>query len=849
MSRIEPKRIMRAIIDRASFIVDNSLTFFLDGNGWKNAIESISIIPYDDRNLSYGLEIRFKQTFENTNIQIPFDSTKIPAGQTFGSVINGFELTANSLVYNRLLGINKIKGFGIDVFDENDSILEIIQTVDENDLELDTDGGALGSLLSNNTFFKAGHMVKTPINFGVRGVRIYFFDKQGVDLIFQKPEFIIRLLGSVVPKYFELIKLIYQIELSQFQRDDSVRTSEYVLPKLFNLFDFIFYYDNAETIELDPPDDLLERKLFIQRVLKDDYDKLSEVEGLRDMKIDYEILKRIDTIFFSGRINAHNHFKTDTEYLVDSFESLVERSPEKCFITELVDIKDTYLTIFDSDYYNFDIIDLLSDENTKFSSLTDNSKNNNCKALINGAYWDLSREKESRAEGVFKENLYGLLNSIGTIKSIPKGNTVFKSGAKWQPGKYVPYHHDQLIRVNQGDTFHYFFYQTASNKIKFGKGVLPTTDSQNPSDKIEVGCDFLVGLVNEDTYNNVKIILDADTDDWVYPENEADFNANFTIQSSNPNYQYPTGDVLNVAHKGFPLFGTIKKSNKMYLFMLVSKDSNPYTPSALVDDIYNNRARLSINFLKGLGANNIFFTDGGTSTAFIYDNTSIIKNSRTIKDPLIASAIGIKPINNFESRLVLESKLNLGGSKEVLLSQISISNITQLEKEELENETLERLSMPFIDHPTFPRNIATAKGHFGSRVINGVQGFHEGIDMKAQSPLNVKVNIRGKVFRKAFGGGFGNYVILCHGRDIFRNYYFTLYAHLSSTSVNVNDIIEKDSVVGITGETQAPGQPHLHFELIISKKNYSEIEYDDLLHRDLHLDPEDFILPNNLIID
>jgi len=76
-----------------------------------------------------------------------------------------------------------------------------------------------------------------------------------------------------------------------------------------------------------------------------------------------------------------------------------------------------------------------------------------------------------------------------------------------------------------------------------------------------------------------------------------------------------------------------------------------------------------------------------------------------------------------------------------------------------------------------------------------------------------------------------------------------LYAHLSSTSVSVNDVVEKDAVVGVTGDTQAPGQPHLHFELIVSNKNYSDIDFDDLLSRDVHLDPEDFILPDNLIID
>jgi murein DD-endopeptidase MepM/ murein hydrolase activator NlpD len=821
MKDLELKRAMRAIIDGASFIVDNSISFFFGGNRWKNAIDSVNIIPYDGRNLNYGLEIRFKQSLEDLSLRIPFDCNKISESPVSGSVINGFELTINSMAYNRLLGVNKITGFGIDIFDENDSAFSIVQT----------DGASLGSLQSNNAFFKAAQIIQVPANFRARGVRIYFFEKQDVNFVYQKPEFIIRLLGSVVPQYLDLLKLVYQIDLLQFQRDESVRTSEYVLPKMFNLFDFIFYYDNLLTIEQGGADGLLERKLFVQQVLKAEYEVISGLSGYVDLGTKFELLKRIDSIFYPERRLAYNHTKINKGYLADTYHLLVENSPEKCFIAEISDILDAYLVVFDSEYYQFDQIDLVTSDKY-FTELTDTVLNKGCKALINGSFWGL--EGVGGVGSAMKEWIAG----IDDQKSNPQGHYVFRERVNgkqkiWIPGDVVESTDEfgPKIAESQRGVNKCFFYQTDGGDVVFSRGkldaVLDEVKRGVVSFNIEVGVDNLVGYVVDDGFDV--------TNDSIYGS-----ATNKYLKKNRPDYPED-------ANKGISLFGNVSRNGKNYFFFLVAEDAGY---SVYLKSKYLGRYELCFDFLKGINARNIVFTDGGSSAGLIYQNTVVVKPSyHNIKNSLIATAIGVHAKSSFSAKIVLESRLNLGGSKEELLQMLLLSGLSQNERTELEQEIMGRLSMPFIDHPTFPRSIATAKGHFGPRVIGGVQGFHEGIDMRAQSPLNVKVNVRGKVFRQAFGGGFGNYVVLCHGRDIFRNYYFTLYAHLSSTSVSVNDVVEKDAVVGVTGETQAPGQPHLHLELIVSNKNYSDIDFDDLLSRDVHLDPEDFILPNNLLID
>lgn len=835
MTETKIRDIERAIINGASFVIDKSFTFLFKNENWRGSIAQINITPQEGILLSPGVEIIFKDNVPVPQLVVPMDCIK-QSSSNIANIGNLFELGVTSLSWNRLLGMHGFNKIGIDVIDANGSLLNIVRD--------DTD---VTDPFMENDQFKAGSRIAIPIGFVVRGIRLFFIKNTGSDNIFQKASFIFRILGSIIPEYFDLVQKKYEFEQLSFSFLTQGRTMDVLVPDYFELFSFIDYYDNIETRELDGPSALIERKLFVQRVLRMDYYRISNVDGFRDMKLDYEILKRIDTVFLAGNKNSYNHLTTNIDHLILQFRELVDASPEKCFIAELTDIPESYIAVFDSDLYQFDMIDLIADEAVKFSSLADPIFSQRCKAIINGPYWDLAREKESRLTGVAKENLFGALNVMSTIKSIPKGNTRFRNGNRWEPDQFVEYHHDTVIRVNKADATRYFFYQTVSGILKFGKGLLPAAHEANPSDAIAVGCDYLVGFVNKEQFNNDKLILDGDTDDWIYPENQADFNNNFEIHSANPNYQYPGDDELGSESKGFPFFGTIVKGGKKYLYFFVGVDAHPYTPGFAIDEEYKLRPRLAIDFLKQLGADNVFFTDGGTSAAFIYDNVNVIKNSRFIKDPLIAAAIGIQPKNNFSNLIITGAKVKLGGSKAILEPLIQNAIIPQNGKDELFTALKSQISLPFIDHAEFPQHI---NSKFGFRTINGNLGFHEGVDIRAQSPLNVKINIRGKVFLTGgVGEGFGNYIIVNHGRDRYRNYYFTLYAHLSAINVSVNQVVEKDAVIGVTGETEAPGQPHLHYELIKVNKNFSAITYTDLCRREHHLDPEDFVLPANLIID
>lgn len=104
-------------------------------------------------------------------------------------------------------------------------------------------------------------------------------------------------------------------------------------------------------------------------------------------------------------------------------------------------------------------------------------------------------------------------------------------------------------------------------------------------------------------------------------------------------------------------------------------------------------------------------------------------------------------------------------------------------------------------------------------------GFHNGVDEGWRSNENynkVYANSKGKVVSVVTGmkpmpassGSYGNYVKIDH-----LNGYYSLYAHLRSVNVKIGDIVDKNTQIGVIGESgatidkQGIAERHLHFEV------------------------------------
>lgn len=116
---------------------------------------------------------------------------------------------------------------------------------------------------------------------------------------------------------------------------------------------------------------------------------------------------------------------------------------------------------------------------------------------------------------------------------------------------------------------------------------------------------------------------------------------------------------------------------------------------------------------------------------------------------------------------------------------------------------------------------------FGYRVhpIDGVTGFHYGLDIAANTGTKIAAFAEGTVIAAGESSSYGKYVMIRHDNE-----YVTLYAHCSKIMVKEGQSVKKGAAIAKVGSTGKATGPHLHFEI---RKGNSL------------LNPEYFINPEN----
>jgi murein DD-endopeptidase MepM/ murein hydrolase activator NlpD len=89
--------------------------------------------------------------------------------------------------------------------------------------------------------------------------------------------------------------------------------------------------------------------------------------------------------------------------------------------------------------------------------------------------------------------------------------------------------------------------------------------------------------------------------------------------------------------------------------------------------------------------------------------------------------------------------------------------------------------------------------------------MHEGIDISVGSGTAVAAVAGGTVILAGWNGGYGNLVVIDHGGGIS-----TAYAHNSSVSVGVGQVVGQGQTIAASGNTGSSTGPHVHFEVRIN---------------------------------
>lgn len=109
----------------------------------------------------------------------------------------------------------------------------------------------------------------------------------------------------------------------------------------------------------------------------------------------------------------------------------------------------------------------------------------------------------------------------------------------------------------------------------------------------------------------------------------------------------------------------------------------------------------------------------------------------------------------------------------------------------------------------FPSDAYTSSP-FGWRMhpVLGYRRFHAGLDFAASYGSTIRAADSGTVIMAGWYGGYGNAVIIDHGKGIT-----TLYGHSSQLFVSEGQTVQRGQAIAAVGSTGLSTGPHLHFEV------------------------------------
>lgn len=118
---------------------------------------------------------------------------------------------------------------------------------------------------------------------------------------------------------------------------------------------------------------------------------------------------------------------------------------------------------------------------------------------------------------------------------------------------------------------------------------------------------------------------------------------------------------------------------------------------------------------------------------------------------------------------------------------------------------------------------AKVTSEYGSRTnpVTGKQGeFHKGIDFGAPSGSDILAADDGIVILAGSYSGYGNCVIINHGKDKNGKEIWTLYGHIRHGGIKVSKgaKVKRGQKIAEVGSTGQSTGPHLHFEVRVDEK-------------------------------
>ena len=133
-------------------------------------------------------------------------------------------------------------------------------------------------------------------------------------------------------------------------------------------------------------------------------------------------------------------------------------------------------------------------------------------------------------------------------------------------------------------------------------------------------------------------------------------------------------------------------------------------------------------------------------------------------------------------------------------------------------QTVLKLTLPTL----YPVDVPYRSSSYGWRhdPILGIRAFHNGLDFSAAQGEPIRATADGRVKTVGRGPDYGKFVVIDHGDRLE-----TRYAHASKILVNEGDLVQREDIIALVGNTGRSTGPHLHYEIRYKNRSLDPRQY------------------------
>ena len=139
-----------------------------------------------------------------------------------------------------------------------------------------------------------------------------------------------------------------------------------------------------------------------------------------------------------------------------------------------------------------------------------------------------------------------------------------------------------------------------------------------------------------------------------------------------------------------------------------------------------------------------------------------------------------------------------------------------IESDEMNYEAVKKEIQKLIAQAAAAKSYTRISSEYGWRKnpVTGVNKLHAGTDFAAPAGTPIYAAASGYVQVAGWSsGGYGNYVIIYHGKMSDGNQYSTLYGHMRSVATSAGKYVKQGEIIGYVGSTGNSTGNHLHLEV------------------------------------